>query len=82
MNKKQADDLTNDMLITDIMLRLTTLEKLLIAKGVFTQEEFENEMSTIAAHVAKIVLQKSKVPGDLDELIKNLSGTKKPIIGN
>lgn len=77
MNKTDAKELTNDVLIADALLRLRTLEVLLIAKGVFTQEEFAQEMDTIASQIAKSILQKAKVPGNLDELIKNLSTSKK-----
>lgn len=77
MNKNEAKELTNDVLIADALLRLRTLEVLLINKGIFTQEEFTHEMSTIANQIAKSILQKAQVPGDLDELIKNLGSTKK-----
>ena len=72
MNKKEAEELTNDILIADALLRIRTLETILIAKGVFSAEEFQEEMNVITKIIAKSILQKAKVPGDLDELIKNL----------
>jgi hypothetical protein len=52
MNKKETQELTNDMLITDALLQLKTLQDLLIAKGVFTKEEFLETMEEIAKKVA------------------------------
>ncbi len=82
MNKKQAEELTNDVLIADALLRLTTLENLLIKKGIFTKEEFDTATAEIASKIAKSILQKANVPGDLDELIKGLQGNKTKLPGN
>jgi hypothetical protein len=77
MNKKQAEDFTNDVLIADALLRLKTMESLLITKGIFTQEEFDKTMNDIASKIAKTILQRANVPGDLDALITSLQGNKK-----
>lgn len=77
MNKKQAEELTNDVLITDALLKLKTLEKLLIDKNIITAEEFNSTMNDIASKIAKTILQKANVPGNLDELIAGLQGKKK-----
>lgn len=77
MSKKQDDDLASDMTIADILLRLKTLENLLISKKVFTLDEFIQEMNEISSKVAKAILQKANIPGDLDELIKNLQNDSK-----
>lgn len=72
MNKKESEELTNSLLIADTLLRLRTIEKLLISKGVFTQEEFNQEMDTLAKQIAKSILEKANVKGDIDEMIKSL----------
>lgn len=82
MNKKQAEELTNDVLIADALLRLKTMETLLISKGIFTLEEYNLAMNDIATKIAKSILQKASVPGNLDELIKGLQGNKKNEPGN
>jgi hypothetical protein len=82
MDKKQSEQLTNDMLITDALLQLKALENLLIAKGIFTEEEFINEMSGIATKIAKTILQNAKVPGDIDALINSIQGNKKKTTDN
>jgi hypothetical protein len=76
MNKKQAEELTNDVLMTEILLKLKALESILIAKNVFTQEEYDAEINNIAGKIAKTILQKANVPGDLDELIQGLKKKK------
>ncbi len=76
MNKKEATELTNDVLIADALIRLRALEVLLIAKGIFTQEEFTKEMESVANHITKSILQKAQVPGDLDDLLSNLNNKK------
>lgn len=76
MNKEDAKGLTSDVLIADALLQLRTLEKILIDKGIFTQEEFAREMEVITTQITKSILQKANVQGDLDEIIKSLG--KKP----
>lgn len=82
MDKKQTETLTNDMLVADALLQLKALENLLVAKGIFTEEEFINEMSAIAAKIAKTILQNAKVPGNIDELINSLQTTPKKAVNN
>lgn len=71
MNKKEAEEMTNDVLLAESLLKLKSLEKLLISKGVFTQEEFDKEMSVSVKNIAKSILQKANVSGDLDSLISD-----------
>lgn len=76
MNKKQAQELTNEVLLVEALVKIKALETLLIEKKVFSKEEFDTISSDIMAKISKVVLQKANVPGDLDVLIKNLSGNK------
>jgi len=82
MNKKQAEELTNDVLIADALLRLKTLETILVAKGIFTLEEYNAAMNDIASKIARTILQNANVPGNIDELIRGLQGNKKKDPGN
>lgn len=82
MNKKESAELTHDMMITDALLRLTVLEKLLISKGIFSKEEFQQEMELIANQLAKSLLKKAGVSGELDEIIKSIKGFPKNTSGN
>ena len=72
MNKKESEQLTNDMLVADTLLRLKTMESLLVSKGIFTKEEFLEEMSVIARQIAKTILQNANIQGDIEDLVKSL----------
>lgn len=74
MSKKQAEELSDDVLIADAILRISTLENLLVNKGIFTREEFERATAEAANNIAKVILQRANVPGDLDQIIRNLPG--------
>jgi len=69
-NKSEA--LSNDLLIADTLLRLKAIENLFIAKGIFSREEFNAEMTAITRVVVKALLEKANVTGNLDELIDSL----------
>lgn len=77
MNKKQSDELSNELLIADTLLRVKAIEAILISKGICTQEELINEMNLLAQQIAKSILQKAKMPGNIDELIKSLQDVNK-----
>ena len=57
----KKNELTTDVLLADIMLRLTAMEKLLIEKKSFTQEELSKATEEIAQRVAKVVLEKAQI---------------------
>lgn len=70
-------DLTNDIMMADIMLRVTAIEKLLIDKGVFTQEELTAATEDIAKRVAKVVLERAQSVKKIEELTASLEGAPK-----
>lgn len=77
MNKKETSELTNDMLVADALLRLKAMENLLIAKGIISRDEFLQEMESVAKQIAKSILQKAGVPGEIEDLLKTFQiGTK------
>lgn len=76
-DKKQKQEVTNDVLMADVMLRVTAIEKLLIEKGVFTQEELTQSTEEIAKRVAKVVLEKAQASKNIEELIKDLEASAK-----
>lgn len=72
MDKQHAQELTNDVLIADILIRIKTLETLLISKGVFTEIEFKNQMRDITELLSLTILQKANVQGNLNKIIEDL----------
>lgn len=78
MSEKKPDskqELTNDVLMADVMLRVTAIEKLLIEKGVFTQEELNKTTEEIAQRVAKVVLEKAQASKSVEEFVAKLEET-------
>ena len=61
------------------MLRLTAVEKLLIEKKAFTQEELSKTTDEIAQRVAKVVLEKAQAAKNLGELVTNLEAHNKDL---
>lgn len=72
MSDNKKNELTTDVLLADIMLRVTAMEKLLIEKKVFTQEELTKATEEIAQRVAKVVLEKAQAAKDLGTLVSSL----------
>ncbi len=74
MNKKESQQLTTEVLLTDILVRLTTLENLLFSKGAVSVEEFKLEMEKLHKQLAKSILQDAgKNSNEIDDIIKSLS---------
>jgi hypothetical protein len=77
MNKKEAQSITSDIMIADALLRVKTLENILIAKGLFTREEYNQEMEVVTKQIAKKILEKANVKGNLDDLLLELQNQSK-----
>ena len=70
-DEKKKPEITNDILMADIMLRVTTMEKLLIDKGIISKEEFLSVMEEIAKSVSKIVIDKANAAIAEGQVLKN-----------
>lgn len=57
MNNKNTDDLNNQLILTDALLRITVIEKLLISKGIITKEEFTKEISELSSKITSALLK-------------------------
>lgn len=75
MDRKEADQITDNVLIADALVRIKTLETILLEKGIFSKEEYSEYMGKVANQILKSILEKAKVPGDLDEIVKNLKAS-------
>ncbi len=80
--KEKKVELTTDVLLADVMLRITALEKLLIEKNVFTQEELAATTDEIAKRVAKVVLEKANASKDIEDFISKLENSGKKSFDN
>ncbi len=73
---------TIDVLVADAVLRIQSIQNILVRKGYFTNEEFSAEIKEVSNSILKAILQKAQVPGDLDELLKTLSLVGKKTMDN
>lgn len=71
MNKKEAEDFTKDLLVTDALIKLKALGNILISKNIITKEEFDQEMNNVANQITKEILKMAQIPGNLEDIIKN-----------
>lgn len=77
MNKKAEDSLQNYLMLAEILLRISSLEKLLLSKGLFTKEEYTKIVEEISSEAAKNILNKAMVSGDLDKIVDDLKKESK-----
>lgn len=74
MNNKENIDV--DILIADLMIRISTVEKLLISKNIISQEEYSSELESLAKSVSEMVLKTAEKSSNLDDFIKKMEDHK------
>jgi hypothetical protein len=70
--KEIAKELTNTLYVADLILRVKSLENILISKGILTKEELEKEATVSSKEIIREILKKANVPGDLDQILQDL----------
>lgn len=58
--------------VAEVLLRIKVIEKILISNKITTQEELSKELRLMFNVVAKSILEKANVQGDLDEILKSM----------
>ena len=76
MNKKE-ESAEDQIMLADILLRLTSLERLLISKELLTASEIHNMNKEISSQITRFLLEKANVKGNIEEIIKDLHSDKK-----
>lgn len=71
-NMDKDQEFTTEMMIADILLRLKSLENILIAKGVLSEDQYLKEMEKVAQQISKSLLEKAQAQGGIDELITSI----------
>jgi hypothetical protein len=77
MNKKDLERLEQEIIIADILLRLTTIEKILIKNNITNNEEFSSIMKDLSEKVAKSLLEKANITQDLDSIVQSYNSDDK-----
>jgi len=68
MNKKDLERLEQEIMMADILLRITALEQILVEKKLITNEEIVSRMKDLSEQVAKSILAKANVSTELSQL--------------
>ena len=76
MKNDDENELKNIALMSDILIKITAVERLMISKGIITSEELAKEINDISRIIAKSMLSSAKVTGDLDKIIDDLVAGK------
>lgn len=63
--------LDNEILITNLLIRISALEKVLINKGIVSLEELVKETKELTITLAKEILEKSNV-GNIEQILSDL----------
>ena len=71
MSKKTEDSLENYMMLAEILLRISSLEKICLSKGLFTKEEYAKVVEEISSEAAKNILQKALNSGEINKMIES-----------
>jgi len=75
--KDGKNELTSDIMMADIMLRVTAMEKCLIDKGILSKEELTATNDEIAKKVAKVVLERAQASKNIEEFVADLEKSAK-----
>jgi hypothetical protein len=60
-SKNQTQQLTNDVLIADALLRIRVLELLLVQKGIVSELELQQVVQDLSEKITNSILQKSGI---------------------
>ena len=82
MNKKELESLNKELVITDILVRLTVIENLLMSKNLITKDEYTEAIQSLSEKLARNVLENAQVPGDIDKMIEEFKNNAKLNSGN
>lgn len=72
MNNTPNQELTNDVLITDVLIRIKAIEDFLIDNHLISEEELKIRIQNISEAIMQNILQKSNISGDIKQIIENL----------
>lgn len=76
MPNKILEDFREELLLVEVLVRVTVIEKLLIDKGLFTKEEFLEQTSKISSEITEMILEKINTTTDLDKIAEKMKSSK------
>lgn len=63
----KSKEVSDNNLLIDALIRVKTLETILLKKGTFTAEEYSEQMTEITNHIVRVILEKAKEKGTMTE---------------
>ena len=77
MNNKPKQNINENIMFTDSLIRITALETLLITKGIFTQEELAQLNYELTSKIVKKVLEQANIKDmNVDDMVKKVMDDK------
>jgi predicted transcriptional regulator of viral defense system len=73
---KENDELKSIALISEALIKISALEKLLIDKKIITSQDLSVEINSISRLMARSILKSANVKGDLDKILDDLESGK------
>lgn len=73
MNKEESQNITNDVMLADLLVRVKTIENILISKNIISEVELTEQLKHMTEVICLSILEKANVSGDLNEIINSLS---------
>jgi hypothetical protein len=67
------DEIQNIAILSEVLIKVAAIERLLLLKGFLTKEELSKEINDISTYIAKSMLKGAKVSGDLDKILEELT---------
>ena len=72
MSDKKDENITSDIILADLMLRVAVLEQLLLQKGTLNKEEVLKATEEIATKASKVVMERAQSSKSVEEFVSNL----------
>lgn len=76
MSNKIIEDFREELLLVEVLVRVTVIEKLLIDKGLLTKEEFLEQTSKISSEITEMILEKINTTTDSDKIAEKIKSSK------
>ena len=76
MSNKIIEDFREELLLVEVLVRVTVIEKLLIDNGLLTKEEFLEQTSKISSEITEMILEKINTTTDSDKIAEKIKSSK------
>jgi hypothetical protein len=68
-----TQDVLNEAVIIDLLLRVKSLESLLIDNSIIDKTKYQEEVNALAKKISKFILEKANVSQETSDLLSSLN---------